>query len=180
MEYKYLLELLKTGLYEEFITDSHKALIPFLDPSVYGRSIYENSSFIASSQNPNEKYHGKGFVARLSGSTVEFIHMWKIMMFGKNPFNLKDQELTLSLQPTIPHYLIGEEQKIEAAFLSNINVTYLLSNQEDYIPGQYKISSIQLQYVDGSSYETSEQVISGQRALDVRTGKVANIVVKLT
>ncbi len=180
MEYKYLLELLKSGLYEEFITDSHKALIPFLDPSVYGRSIYENSSFIASSQNPNEKYHGKGFVARLSGSTVEFIHMWKIMMFGKNPFNIKNQELTLSLQPTIPHYLIGEERKIEAAFLSNINVTYLLSNQKDYIPGQYKISSIQLQYVDGSSYVTSEQVISGQRALDIRTGKVANIVVKLT
>ena len=59
MEYKYLLELLRSGMYEEFFADFHKAAIPFLDPQVYGRSIYENSSFIASSKNPNRAYHGK-------------------------------------------------------------------------------------------------------------------------
>ena len=67
MEYKYLLELLKSEMYGEFFEDFHKAAVPFLDGEVYGRSIYENSSFIASSKNPNSSFHGKGFVARLSG-----------------------------------------------------------------------------------------------------------------
>ena len=65
-----------------FFEDFKKVAVPFLDAKTYGRSIYENSSFIASSKNPNESYHGKGFVARLSGSTIEFISMWKLMMFG--------------------------------------------------------------------------------------------------
>lgn len=69
MEYKYLLELLRSGLYEEFFADFKKAAIPFQNPETYGRSIYENSSFIASSRNPNPSCRGRGFVARLSGST---------------------------------------------------------------------------------------------------------------
>ncbi len=73
MEYKYLLELLRSGLYEEFFADFKKAAIPFQNPEIYGRSIYENSSFIASSRNPNPSCRGRGFVARLSGSTIEFI-----------------------------------------------------------------------------------------------------------
>lgn len=50
MEYKYLLELLHAQLYEEFLEDFHHAAIPFLDERQYGRSIWENSSFIASSK----------------------------------------------------------------------------------------------------------------------------------
>ncbi|PAM92997.1 hypothetical protein B4N84_20275, partial [Flavobacterium sp. IR1] len=65
MEYKYLLATLKSGLYDEFYEDMKQALIPFLDPEMYGRSILENSSFIASSANPNVDLHGKGFVSRL-------------------------------------------------------------------------------------------------------------------
>ena len=49
MEYKYLLELLRSGLYDEFYTAAQSALIPYLKPEVYGRSILENSSFILSS-----------------------------------------------------------------------------------------------------------------------------------
>lgn len=52
--------------------DLKNALPPFMDPSVYGRSTLENSSFIASSVNPDESMHGRGFVARLSGTTAEF------------------------------------------------------------------------------------------------------------
>ena len=83
MEYKYLLELLRSGLYPEFIEAARDALIPFQDPDRYGRSIYENSSFLVSSAYPDEKMHGRGFVARLSGSTAEFISIWKGMMFGR-------------------------------------------------------------------------------------------------
>ena len=76
MAYKYLLELVKVGLYDEFFEEIKTGLVVFTDPNVYGRSILENSSFIASSANPDESLHGKGFVARLSGSTVEFLNMW--------------------------------------------------------------------------------------------------------
>ena len=76
MEYKYLLEILKAGLYAEFFEDFKQILIPFQDSQVYRRSPLENSSFLVSSAHPDEKLHGAGFVARLSGSTAEFLEIW--------------------------------------------------------------------------------------------------------
>ena len=72
MEYKYFLELLRRGLPKEFFTEIQGALVPFLDPVSYGRSILQNSSFIASSAHEDKNLHGQGFVARLSGSTARF------------------------------------------------------------------------------------------------------------
>ena len=110
MEYKYLLELIKNGLYKEFIEDFRTCAVPFLDPEVYGRSPLENSSFIASSANPNPKIHGRGFVARLSGSTAEFIDMYEIMMFGRTIFSYSESEgLIFAPKPLIPAYLIGDD-----------------------------------------------------------------------
>jgi hypothetical protein len=97
MEYKYLLELLKNELYEEFYGDFFKCLVPFQKAAVYGRSILENSSFIVSSAHPDANLHGAGFVARLSGSTAEFIHMWLLMNLGPAPF-FKDASGGLSLR----------------------------------------------------------------------------------
>lgn len=179
MEYKYLLELLKSGMYREFADDFHKAAIPFLDPKVYGRSIYENSSFLASSKNPNKKIHGKGFVARLSGSTVEFIHMWSLMMFGLKPFTVKEGKLQLSFAPLLPSYLVGEERKIVAMFVGSIPVTYLLSEKKDYIPGEYELYQITLTYQDGGSEEVAGAVLGEAQAQAVRDGRVAAIVAKI-
>jgi len=86
MEYKYLLELLKANLYEEFFTSLKRCLVAFQDPAVYGRSILENSSFIASSAYPDKRLHGNGYVARLTGTTTEFVTMWIIMCVGSQPF----------------------------------------------------------------------------------------------
>lgn len=91
MEYKYLLELLRAGLHDDFYKDIKTMLVPFLAPETYGRSILENSSFIASSANPDPKVHGTGFVARLSGSTAEFIHILLMMSAGEKPFRLNDR-----------------------------------------------------------------------------------------
>lgn len=179
MEYKYLLEVLKSGMYREFIDDFHKAAIPFLDPDVYGRSIYENSSFIASSKNPNAHYHGKGFVARLSGSTVEFIHMWSLMMFGLHPFAVKDGKLTLTFAPVLPAYLIGEEKRIEAVFLGKIPVCYRLSEKKDYIPGNYEVEEVILTDQDGGQEKIAGGVLGEKQAADVRDGKIARIEVVL-
>lgn len=102
MEYKYLLEVLRAGLIEQFFADAETMLIPFLDPSVYGRSILENSSFIASSVCPDPKARGRGFVARLSGATAEFIHIWSILTVGEHPFVIPNGSLELSLSPILP------------------------------------------------------------------------------
>jgi len=111
MEYKWLLELLRKGLHTQFFTDFHTALVPFQDPKVYGRSIFENSSFIASSNFINPKLHGTGFVARLSGSTAEFMDMWIKMNVGLRPFRLNEKgHLEFHLSPILPDWIFTKEE----------------------------------------------------------------------
>jgi hypothetical protein len=110
MEYKYLLEVLKGGLTEEFFEDFKKAFVPFQPAERYGRSILENSSFIVSSAFTDEKIHGAGFVARLSGSTAEFLQMWLLMNVGKKPFFLgPDKKVSLRFEPRLPFFLFTKE-----------------------------------------------------------------------
>ena len=123
MEYKYLLELLRSGLYDEFYEDFRNTLVPFMEPAVYGRSPLENSSFIASSANPDESTHGAGFVARLSGSTAEFLSIWKLMFAGKRPFEYDGGRLKLKLRPRLPGWLFDEEGKVSFNFLNRCRVT---------------------------------------------------------
>lgn len=111
MEYKYLLELLKNGLYEEYYQAINDALIPFQDPARYGRSILENSSFILSSLNGDSKNHGRGYIARLSGSTAEYVNMWSLMAFGKKPFKTKGGELIFKPEPELKSALFTRNQK---------------------------------------------------------------------
>jgi hypothetical protein len=110
MEYKYLLELLKNGLYDEFYEGFFQALVPFQKPGIYGRSILENSSFIVSSCHKDASLHGRGFVARLSGSTAEFIHIWLLMNLGRDPFFLNDAgELCLRFRPALASRLFTKQ-----------------------------------------------------------------------
>lgn len=179
MEYKYLLELIRSGLYQEFFTDFKKVAVPFLDSKVYGRSVYENSSFIASSKNPNKKYHGKGFVARLSGSTIEFISMWKLMMFGKNPFEVRKGELVFAPKPAIPEYFITEQDTVTATMLGKIEVEYLMHEKKNYIPGEYRISGMHLIYRNGSTADTVSEIVTGQLAKDIRDCRIVRIEITL-
>jgi len=115
MEYKYLLELLRSGLSKEFCDTFKEVLVPFLKPECYGRSTLENSSFIVSSAHEDKGLHGQGYVARLSGSTAEFIHIWLMMNIGKKPFHLDARDrLSLSLKPILPGWLFTRrDQEIE-------------------------------------------------------------------
>lgn len=174
MEYKYLLELLKGGLYEEYKETLKKTAVPFLDEETYGRSPLENSSFIASSANHNEKIHGKGFVARLSGSTAEFIQMWQIMMFGKVPFAEEDGELALRFAPFIPEYLLDDSRRAESVFLGTIPVVYHLKERKDYTPGEYKIMA-RVTYDGGIMREYADAVIKGADADRIREGDAERI-----
>jgi len=120
MEYKYLLELLRKGLYKEFFRDAQKALVPFMNPEAYGRSIFENSSFIASSANPDKTVHGNGFVARLSGSTSEFYNMLLIMALGEKPFRLDGKgNLVFAISPALPKWIFTDKKEKTKMFVDS-------------------------------------------------------------
>lgn len=106
MEYKWLLEILRSGLYEEFFDEIKHTLTPFLDPETYGRSTLENCSFIVSSAFPDVKLHGHAFQPRQSGVTCEMLQIWTIMVAGERPFFLdENRRLRLRLQPVLPNWL---------------------------------------------------------------------------
>lgn len=171
MEYKYLLGLLREGLYEDFFSAFRKCAVPFLSPESYGRSPLENSSFIASSANPNPALRGKGFVARLSGSTAEFMEIWQKMMFGANPFTIKDGELNFTPSPALPSYLVGSGG-VEATLLGSTRVRYRTSKA--LIPGKYQVSEIVLHFKNGEVRRHWGSV-RGADALALRDGKVETV-----
>lgn len=179
MEYKYLLELIRSGLYREFYEDLKNAAIPFMDPEVYGRSIQENSSFLVSSKYPNKSIHGKGYVARLSGSTIEFISMWKLMMFGAHVLDMKDGELIFAPQPAIPQYLIPEDGQVSAMLFGDVEVTYHFAECKDYVPGEYEILTMKFTHQDGHITECPDRYAAGQIPEELRQGKIESVVIEI-
>ncbi len=65
--------------------------------------------------------------------------MWKEMMFGAHPFRTEQEELVFSLAPAIPAYLIPEDGRLSAAFMSKTTVCYEFGGHRDYVPGTYRI-----------------------------------------
>ena len=111
MHYKYLLEILRSGLTDVFYQELKQGLVPFLNPKTYGRSIFENSSFIASSSFPDRSLQGKGFVARLSGATSEFISMIYCLFVGPKPFRLHEGVPVFQPEPMIPPSWFSSQEK---------------------------------------------------------------------
>ena len=196
MEYKYLLELLKSGLYEEYYEAIENALVPFQDPKTYGRSILENSSFILSSLNGDEKNHGRGYIARLSGSTAEYIDMWSMMSFGSQPFKLKDDELVYQPEPALKADLFTEEKRgvslqlsqTEAVeleipansfahrFLGNTLVIYYNPKRKDtFGSDKVSISSYKLLTEAGEEIEVEGAEVKSDLAQAIRSGEITQI-----
>jgi hypothetical protein len=173
MEYKYLLEMLKAGLYTEFYEDLKHILIPFLDPQVYGRSPLENSSFLVSSAHPDGSLHGAGFVARLSGSTAEFLSIWLVMMSGKQPFFIQDGYLCLALQPSLPGWLFSESGELSFRFLGSCTVTY--HNPQRVDTHTLCAQRTVLHMPEGQSIEIGGNIIGLPYAVMVREGKIEAI-----
>lgn len=175
MEYKYLLELLKSGLYTQFSQAFHDAAIPFLNPERYGRSPLENVSFLASSANPNPSVWGQGFVARLSGSTAEFLHIWQLMFFGPAPFRWEDGSLRLVFAPFVPGYLMPGDGVIEATFLGSVKVIYHASGLKELTPGKTQIVRWELTDTDGGKRIVEGPALCGKDACAVREGQITEI-----
>ncbi|MCF7910954.1 MAG: hypothetical protein K9M99_00375 [Candidatus Cloacimonetes bacterium] len=200
MEYKYMLELLRNELYDEFYRDFKKVFVPFFDPQVYGRSILENSSFIVSSANPDPSIHGNGFVARLSGATAEFINIITFMCIGKAPFTINAAgELQLSFHPVLPASLFitkAQEKKLNIAnswqqvhfaantfsfmFLGKILVTYHNADQADTF-GNDAVSPAEWLLTDHegntSKFDTPE--LTGEIVRNIRSGMISRINIEL-
>lgn len=201
MEYKYLLELLRAGLYKEFYDSLRQTAVPFLDAEVYGRSVLENSSFLASSAHEDRSLHGQGFVARLSGSTAEFVHIWLWMSIGQNPFVINErEELCLHFQPVLDRTMftqkpsnasrLNRKGKWECLsfpknscafhFLASTLVVYHNPGMKNIFPGgDYQIEKIVLTYSTGKAVCLTEGFIGAPYAGDVRDGKVDRIDVYL-
>jgi hypothetical protein len=197
MEYKWLLEVLRSGLHREFYRDIKTALVPFLDPEKYGRSILEGGSFIVGSAFPDEKLHGRGFQPRLSGTTCEMLHIWTLMVAGENPFFLNEKgQLTLKLQPALPGWFFTREKRtcryynkkgrlkkvvipknaFAFKFIGKTLVIYHNQKRKDtFGKGGVKIISYRLKYDDGKEKIVSGATLETSLALDVREGRVERI-----
>ena len=176
MEYKYILELLKTGLIAEFYAEFKNVLIPFQDPQRYGRSILENSSFLASSAFADKNLQGNGFVARLSGSTAEFLHIWLVMNTGINPFSLdNNNRLKLEFKPNLAGWLFTKNGLYSFNFLSCIPVTYHnLKRRNTFGKNAAKISRIVL-FENSNPIEINSATIPSPLAEKVRSRKIDKI-----
>lgn len=175
MSYKYQLGLLKAGLYDEFFEEMKHVMVPFLDPAVYGRSTLENSSFIASSLNPDPSTHGRGFVARLSGSTTEVLSMWSCMMAGEHPFTVQDGQLTFRLRPTLAGWLFDSDGEVQFRMCSHTTVVYRNpARKNTYGPDGVTVTDIQ---VDGVSCGAE---LTGDMARKIRDGQIEKIIATLS
>ena len=176
MEYKYILELLKTGLTEEFYAEFKNVLIPFQNPQKYGRSILENSSFIASSAFADKNLQGNGFVARLSGSTAEFLHIWLIMNVGVNPFTLDNAgKLKLEFKPNLAGWLFTKKGTYAFNFLSRIQVTYYNSKRKNtFGKNAARIVKIVI-FENNKSTEINSATIPSSLAEKIRSRQVSKI-----
>jgi hypothetical protein len=178
MEYKYLLEILEHGLYKEYHADLLKVLVPFQEPARYGRSILENSSFIVSSAFPYPKLHGNGFVARLSGSTVEFLQMWLLMNAGKNPFRLNAKgKLELTFNPALAGWMFEPRSKTYSfRFLGKIKVTYHNPKGKDTFGANAVVPQrIVVRGLDGTTREFGSATVPFPVSEDIRGQRVQAI-----
>ena len=175
MEFKYILELIKNGLYEEFFEDIKTAMPPFMNPEVYGRSILENSSFIASSSNPDERTHGRGFVARLSGTTVEMLNIWKLMMVGENLFVYEDGILKFRLNPILTKDFFKDSAFI-TTILGNTKLVYVNKNNKDTFGSEKGIiEEIILVDANNNMSKFKGNEVCGELAEKIRNKEVVEI-----
>ena len=174
MAFKYLLELLNVGLYDEYFEALQSHLPAFMDPEVYGRSPLENSSFIVSSAHPDASLHGNGFVARLSGSTAEFLSMWVGMTVGKQPFRLEDGQLMLKFEPVLPGWLFKEDGTFTFRLLGSCDVTLHNPSRMDTYNADVNIQSITL-HAKGEKTSIDGAAIPAPYAEGIRRGDFDSI-----
>lgn len=199
MQYKYLLEILRTGLFDDFYKELKNVLIAYQDPKVYGRSILENSSFIASSAFSDKNLHGNGFVARLSGATAELAQIWQYMMFGQRPFRYDTKNgLVLEFSPALSKELFTTQastievsgcekaqnigkNSVACMFLGAIPVVYTNAKRKNtFGKDKASVSAYELIDAKGAKTKVTGSCIKGELAEKIRQGEFKRINVELS
>lgn len=147
-----------------------------MDTSIYGRSPLEASSFIVSSAFPDKALHASGFLARLSGTTAEFLSMWNHMMVGPTPFSLSaDKKLQVSLAPVIADWMWRDDGTLNFKFLGSIDVTYVMSSKKN--SWESTIKSYDLKDASGATTHVDGSVVPSPLAQAVRDIKFTSMTV---
>jgi len=200
MEYKYILEVIKSGLYEEFYKDIKTMFTCYMKSEVYGRNPFENVSFIVSSAFPDKKMHGQGLQPRLSGVTGEMVNIWVLMVAGKEVFFVKNGKLNFKLEPILSRELFLKKErefsyididektkkikleKGDFAFklFGKILVIYKNKQMKDtFGENKAKPRKYKLFYKDGKIIEVEYPYISEPFSKDVRNCKILKMEVEL-
>jgi hypothetical protein len=183
MEYKYLLEILKKKLYRQFYADFKNVLIPFQKPASYGRSILENSSFLVSSAFPDKNLHGNGFVARLSGSTAEFLNIWLTINIGNQPFSLDENgQLCLRFSPILMDWLFKKKDSTYSfCLLGKTKVTYFNPKKKNtFGPGAVKPKRITFKDAQNNPITINGDTIPSVYAKQIRSQLIGKIEIHLS
>lgn len=174
MTYKYLLGLLKAGLYEQYYTEMKTNFVCFRDSNEYGRSVFENVSFLASSVNPDPSVRGQGFVSRLTGATSEFLSMWNIMMVGKKWFEYDKDTLTFTFAPILSADFFDADT-VQFNLFNTTKVTYVNPTQKATFDENVVIDFI---CIDGKKIQ--DGVLRGIDAEKLRDKKVKQVEIYFT
>ena len=171
MSYKYLLGLLKAGLYEEFYREMKVNFVYNMDPFVYGRSPIENSSFIVPTCNPNKRMHGQGQFARLTGANAEILDMFYLMFLGEHAFIYENNELIFSPSPKLDKNFFDENDEVSFPLFGEVIITY-------HNPKHLNLyEECHLSYlVNGKHYD----VLKGTIAQDIREGNIHQIYIEVS
>ena len=170
MCYKYLLGLLKAGLYEDFYREMKINFVYNMDPYVYGRSPIENSSFIVPTCNPNTRMHGQGQFARLTGANAEILDMFFIMFLGERAFSYENGVLKFTPSPRLSKEFFDEKDEVSYPLFNKCIITIHNPQRIDlYNHKHYRYE------IEGKRYSS----IEGELAEDLRNGKISALTMEV-
>jgi hypothetical protein len=192
MSYKFYLELLRHGLYDEFFTEMMSGgMLPFFDPKMYGQSLMVPTTFIVSSAYADISMHGRGYnnnnqngrekTLQYSGTTSEFLSMWIYIMVGAHPFSLHPRtgQLQMQLLPTIPITWFsmepdGNTWMVQYKLFGSIDVRYYNPrgvDLYDILPTRYVVTLRDgtVKYVDGPIIDDSDLADKIRRVVFIAT-----------
>jgi hypothetical protein len=196
MHYKFVLEMVRAGLIEEFYDQIEKLLVAFHDPMEYGRNPAENSSFLVSSGfSVDPRQHGRGCVARLSGSTVELLHLWTHLFLGPAPFVFEEGRLRFRPSPLLSKvFFTTREQSVNpfgfeetlpagsatcALFGTTLLVYINATRQDTFGPAAVTPRRYRLYRPDGSIQTVEGRHLQGRDAEALRLGQFRRVDVAL-
>ena len=170
MSYKYLLGLLKAGLYEEFYEEMKVNFVCFMSPNIYGRSPIENSSFVVPTCNLNKEMHGQGQFARLTGANAEVLDMFYLMFLGPKAFEYKDNELVFVPSPKLSKEFFDKNDEVSFPLFKDVKITYHNPKHLNCYEG------VKLSYIAGGK---KYDILKGKLAEDIRDGKTKEIYIEI-